>query len=135
MRTPPDFGSLLTGSKNDNKTEYVKFKNTKWVFHGISRTKSRYSNVEKTRVAYLLDPTSAAPIVTVIKYILPLALRDIHAFHPKVDEIKKFKLALALLSTSKSPSLKEKLFKRQKGMCHICYRAIDEEYLHLMIKQ
>ena len=38
-------------SKKDDK--FIKFKNTKWTFHGISRTESRYSKTtEKTPLAF-----------------------------------------------------------------------------------
>lgn len=56
------------GSTKDDK--YIKFKNTKWTFHGISRTESRYSKTTgKTRIAYLLKPTDSSPILTATKYV------------------------------------------------------------------
>lgn len=109
--------------------ECVLFKNYKWVFHGISRTEARFSKENKTRTAYLVNPTESSPILTAVKYMLPVNLREIHAFHPRIEEVKKFKLALALLNSSKTPSLKEKLFKSQKGLCKLCNRSIDEEFL------
>ena len=118
------------GPTKDDK--YIKIKNTKWTFHGISRTKSRYSKTTgKTRIAYLLKPTDSSPILTATKYVLPLTLRLVHAFHPKVDELIKFKLRLSLLSSPKTPTLKEKLFKSQKGLCGLCNNPIDFESLHL----
>jgi 5-methylcytosine-specific restriction endonuclease McrA len=117
-------------STKDDK--YIKFKNTKWTFHGISRTESRYSKTTgKTRTAYLLNPTDSSPIITATKYILPLSLRLVHAFHPKIDELIKFKLGLSLLSIPKSPTLKEKLFKSQKGLCGLCNNPIDFDSLYL----
>lgn len=116
-------------AKDDN---FIKFKNTKWAFHGISRTESRYSKTNgKTRIAYLLKPTDSSPILKAIKYILPLTLRPVHAFHPKIDELVKFKLGLSLLSSPKTPTLKEKIFKSQKGLCGLCGNPIDFESLHL----
>ena len=127
----PESKEVNTRLKTGNKVEYVKFKNTKWVFHGISRTESRFSKQSKTRVTYLLNPTESSPILTAVKYILPVKLREIHAFHPNIEEVKRFKLALALQSSSslKTPSLKEKLFMSQKGLCSLCYRPIEEDYL------
>jgi len=117
-------------SKKDDK--FIKFKNTKWTFHGISRTESRYSKTtEKTRIAYLLKPTDSSPILTATKHVLPLTLRLVHAYHPKIDELIKFKLRLSLLSSSKTPTLKEKIFKAQKGLCGLCNNPIDFESLHL----
>lgn len=55
----------------------------------------------------------------------------VHAFHPKIDELIKFKLGLSLLSTPKTPTLKEKIFKSQKGLCGLCNNPIDFESLHL----
>lgn len=114
---------------SSSKEEYVKLKNTKWVFHGISKTETRYSNENKTRISYLLSPTESSPILTATKYMLPLNVREIHAFHPRIEEVKKFKLALTLLNSSKTPSLKEKLFKIQKGKCSLCDRPIEGDDL------
>ena len=117
-------------STKDDK--FIKFKNTIWTFHGISRTEYRYSKTTgKTRIAYLLKPADSSPIITATKYVLPLNLRMVHAFHPKIDELIKFKLGLSLLSTPKTPSLKEKIFKSQKGLCGLCNNPIDFESLHL----
>lgn len=107
----PVSNKVNMNTEKENKVEYVKFKNTKWVFHGISRSKVRFSKESKTRIAYLLDPTESSPILSAVKYMLPVNLRDIHAFHPRIEEVRRFKLALALLNSSKTPSLKEKLFK------------------------
>lgn len=125
----PEIDRGDTSLKKGSKVEYVKFKNTKWVFHGISRTKARFSEENKTRTTYLVNPTESSPILTAVKYMLPVQLREIHAFHPKIEEVRKFKLALALLNSSKTPSLKEKLFKSQKGLCKLCERPIDEGFL------
>lgn len=116
-------------TKDDN---YIKIKNTKWTFHGISRTESRYSKTTgKTRIAYLLKPADSSPIMKATKYVLPITLRLVHAFHPKIDELIKFKLSLSLLSSPKTPTLKEKLFKSQKGLCGLCNNPIDFESIHL----
>jgi HNH endonuclease len=113
------------------KIGYHKFKNTKWTFFGLSKTENRYTNVKgKKRIAYLLNPGSSTPIVTATKYILPLRLRTTHAFHPRVQELIDFKLRLALMASPKTPTLKEKLFKAQKGMCGLCNRPIEFECLH-----
>lgn len=125
----PESSKVNTNLNKGNKVEYVKFKNTKWVFHGISRTKVRFSKENKTRITYLINPTESSPILSAVKYMLPVNLREIHAFHPRIEEVRKFKLALALLNSSKTPSLKEKLFKSQKGLCELCNRPIDETYL------
>jgi|ERR1700675_286476 len=117
-------------STKDDK--YIKFKNTKWNFHGVSRTESRYSeNTSKTRIAYLINPLVYSPILTSTKYVLPLKLRLVHAFHPKIYELINLKLRLSLLSSPKTPTLKEILFKSQKGICGLCNTTIEFESLHL----
>jgi len=127
-------GPMETGCEQEftKDDKYIKIKNTKWTFHGISRTEYRYSKTTgKTRIAYLLKPNDSSPIITATKYVLPLTLRLVHAFHPKIDELIKFKLSLSLVSSPKTPTLKEKLFKSQKGLCGLCNNPIDFESLHL----
>lgn len=108
----------------------IKFKNYKWVFYGISNTKSRYSDLGKTRVAYLLNPIQSSPILAAIKYSLPVKLREVHAFDDRAKEIIKQKLQLSLLATPKTPTLKEKLFKKQGGNCSLCGKEINYDKLH-----
>lgn len=110
---------------------YIKLKNYKWVFHGISKTFSRYKNKSKTRKAYLLNPLNSSSIVAAIRHLIPLNLRNVHAFEDKIIEIIRLKLKIALLSTPSNPTLKEKLFKRQEGLCYLCHKMINYEYLHL----
>lgn len=57
----PESNEVNTSLERGNKVEYVKFKNTKWVFHGVSKTESRYSKESKTRVTYLLNPIESSP--------------------------------------------------------------------------
>lgn len=100
----------VNGQREQESTKdykYIKIKNTKWTFHGISRTESRYSKTTgKTRIAYLLKPNDSSPIIKATKYELPLSLIKVHAFHPKINELIKFKLSLSLLSSPKTPTLK-----------------------------
>ena len=95
-----------------------------------------------------LIPSNHRQILSAVKYMLPVNLRGIHAFQPNIEAVTWFKLAQALLNSSKTPSLfhtpcplamrsysiggeggKEKLFKSQKGLCKLCGRPIDETYL------
>jgi HNH endonuclease len=62
-------------------------------------------------------------------YILPLNLRSVHAFHEKIQSIIKFKLNLAILSIPDTSTLKEKLFKKQKGICGLCGKIVRAENL------
>jgi retron-type reverse transcriptase len=119
----------------------IKLKFTNWTFHGISKSgnyqgisssESPYAKTKGiTKWAYLLNPTDSSPIIKSTKFLLPLNLKLVHAFHPKIDELINFKLGLSLLSSPKIPSLKEKIFKSQKGLCGLCSNPIDFETLHL----
>ena len=109
---------------------YRRMKGYKWTFFGRSVTVSRYFKVG-LRTAFLLNPLNSSPIVTALKHLLPLELRSIHAYDDPVlvNKLIKWKLNLAMLSTSKTPTLKERLFKRQNGICSLCDRPIDPDYL------
>jgi hypothetical protein len=85
----------------------------------------------KTRTVYLLNPTQSAKIVTATKYVLPQSLRIVHAFHDKINDLIRFKLNLALISSPQTHSLKEKLFHKQKGLCSICKGSVDYDKLLL----
>jgi len=78
----------------------------------------------------LLNPTNVFPIVSAIKYQLPLELRPIHAFQLNIEKVKEHKLKVNLLESSKTPTLKNKLFTIQKGLCSICERPLNFEKLH-----
>lgn len=112
------------------KKGYRTFKNYKWVLYGISKSNSRYRNINMTRIAYLLNPINSAPIVAAIKYLIPKTLLNVHAFEDKISELIKLKLRISLLSSPKTPTLKEKLYKKQEGKCHLCDKMIDFEFLH-----
>lgn len=111
---------------------YLRMKNYKWVFHGKSETKARYSDKKETRTAFLLNPVGCAPIVAAIRHSIPEDLKAINAFDDPVmvDKLIRMKLNLSLISSPKTPTLKEKLFKTQKGQCFLCDKLIDYDYLH-----
>lgn len=114
-----------------NKEGYIKFKNYKWVFYGVSKNQPRFSQTASTRTAFLLNPVNSSPIVAAIKYLIPNNLLNVHAFDEQVTEIVNRKVDIALKSNPKTPTLKEKLYKRQNGRCYLCDEIIDYEYLHL----
>ena len=64
--------------------------------------------------------------------MLPEDLRTSHAFDTpeKVEKLIKMRLKLSLLASPKTPTLKEKLFKSQEGLCALCNKVIDPDYLH-----
>lgn len=109
--------SPITPDRTETKG-YEKMKKYKWTFHGITRTESRFSKKE-TRTAFLLNPIQCSPIITAIKYLLPESLKTIHGFDDPVrlEQLIRHKLQLAITTSPKTPTLKKKLFKMQKGHC------------------
>ena len=114
-----------------DKEGYIEFKNYKWVFYGISKNQPRFSQTALTRTAFLLNPVNSSPIVAAIKHLIPNKLLNAHAFDERVTEIIRKKLDITLKSNPKTPTLKEKLYKKQKGKCYLCDEIINYEYLHL----
>jgi hypothetical protein len=101
------------------------------VLYGESKSESRFRNKSTNRIAYLLNPVNCSPIVAAIRHLIPNTLLNVHAFEDKIDELVKLKLKISLISTPKTPTLKEKLYKIQKGKCSMCSKEIDYNYLHL----
>ena len=114
-----------------NKEGYIKFKSYKWVFYGDSKNQARFSQTASTRTAFLLNPVNSSPIVAAIKHLIPNKLLNVHAFDEQVTELVSRKVDIALKSNPKTPTLKEKLYKRQNGKCYLCDEITDYEYLHL----
>lgn len=110
--------------------EYLKHKNRTWVFYGLSKKEARFNNKQIKRIFFLLNPTNTAPIISARKYLLPKKLRGIHAFHEDFHLIEKDRLKVALLATADLPSLKDKLFNKQKGVCYLCHMGIRLDKLH-----
>lgn len=117
---------------NTGDEKYLKIKNYKWNFYGLTKNKARFSKSKEIRTAFLLNPLQSSPIIASIKHLIPEKLKTVHAYDDpvKVEQVIRFKLNLALTSSSKTPTLKEKLFKIQKGNCYLCDKMIDPEYIH-----
>ena len=110
--------------------EYLKHKNRTWAFYGLSKKETRFSNKWTKRIFFLLNPTNTAPIISARKYLLPKKLRGIHAFDEDFHLVIEDRLKVALLATSNLLSLKDKIFKKQKGVCYFCNKEITLEKLH-----
>lgn len=75
---------------------------------------------------------AVSPIVAAIRHLLPEEFKTVNAFDDAVivEKIARFKLNLSIISSPKTPTLKEKLYKTQKGVCSMCNKIIDSEYIH-----
>ncbi len=127
--------SIVTDQPKNKNQVYSKFLNNLWNFRGLSTNLRRFSKKNAScksssdKIVYLLDPTNAAKILAHTRNVIPVKLRSIHAFHDDLDLIKKFKLGLAIASSSRTPSIKEKLFEKQEGICSLCHKEIDPDFL------
>ena len=120
---------IVDVKKKNNGQVFTKFLNNLWNFRGLSSNIKRFSKDNATKIVYLLDPTNAAKIMAASRNVIPVKLRGIHAFHDDIGLIKRFKLNLAIASSSRTPSLKEKLFQKQEGLCSLCHKEIDPNFL------
>jgi 5-methylcytosine-specific restriction endonuclease McrA len=122
---------FLRSDESTNSNSFLTFKNRTWVFNGITKTQHRYTDgTTKYRTSYLQNPTNVSPIITARKYLIPIQLRHIHAFHADLDKLIAHKLQVSLLESAKTPLLKDKLYYIQKGLCFICNQNIDYNQLH-----
>lgn len=130
LRTKENKVNVQTVNPTDaiQADEFLKYKNRTWVFHGLSKDKTRFG--DSRRIFFLQNPTNVSNIISARKYMLPKALRDIHAFHEKFHLVEENRLAVALLATDKLPTLKDKLFNKQKGKCMLCDKEIELDLLH-----
>ena len=110
------------------KLKFQKFKGIKWVFHGVIKSKLRYSETLKNeKHIYLYNINEKGTIVSALVYNVPQVLRKIHAYHP--DRLKFIKWSAK--SNEKLFGLylniKSKLYKKQKGLCFICQKPFEEQ--------
>lgn len=68
-----------------SKVKYLKFRNRKWVFHGIVKKKSRYYK-SKSKTIYLVDVNDVSQLLSSKFYILPEKYLNIHGY--RLDYIK-----------------------------------------------
>ena len=102
------------------KTEsYKRFKNTKWVFHGVTKHKSRY-NSDKTKTIYLVDVTNITQLLSSKHYILPKNLLNIHGYSPDYMRLITFSTNLKFKSAGVGLSFKQRLLAKQNNLCTHC---------------
>ena len=107
------------------KQKYFKFKNTKWVFHGKSKNKSRY-NIRKSKIIYLVDVSNISQLLSRKHFILPKNIQQIHGYHSNYMKLVTFNTNLKFKSAGLNSSLKERLLKRQNNLCSYCHESLSE---------
>lgn len=117
-------------NNSSKKQKYLKFKNTKWVFHGKSKSKSRY-NVAKSKTIYLVDVTNISQLLSSKHFVLPKNLLLIHGYHPNYMKLVTFNTNLKFKSAGINSSFKQRLLKRQNDLCPYCQESLlDSESLY-----
>jgi hypothetical protein len=118
---------FLTKDVNNDKfasskaESYKKFKNTKWVFHGVTKHKFRYdNNSNKTKTIYLVDVTNATQLLSSKHYILPKKLLNTHGYSPDYMQLLTFGTNLKFKSAGVGLSFKQRLLVKQKNLCTHC---------------
>jgi RNA-directed DNA polymerase len=111
----------LTNDKStSSKAEsYKKFKNTKWVFHGSVKNKSRY-NINNNKTVYLVDVTNITQLLSSKHYILPKKLLNIHGYHSDYMCLLTFSTNLKFKSAGVDSSFKQRLLAKQNNLCVHC---------------
>lgn len=119
-----------TAKSTFKKQKYLKFKNTKWVFHGKSKSKSRY-NICKSKTIYLVDVSNISQLLSSKHFILPKNLQPIHGYHQNYMKLVSFNTNLKFKSAGVDSSFKQRLLKRQNDFCPYCHESLtDSESLY-----
>jgi len=99
----------------------------KWVFRGRTSRTSIYNDNTRGKLIELLNPTKVIATLSADRYRLPRKLEEVHAFHPKFNEIIEFNQNIQFLAIKETPTLKSKLLVRQKGLCYKCKTTLLTE--------
>jgi len=81
---------------------------------------------------FLVDPTNIVTTMTAMEYLIPKSLKPIHAFHSEKEKVVQINLKASLKSQGYYGSMKEKLMKKQNGICSVCNNKLirqDQETL------
>lgn len=106
-------------SKSTKTEKYRKFKNTKWVFHGIVKSKSRY-NTSKDKTIYLVDVSNISKLLSSKHYVMPNKLLTIHGYHQDYMKLITFSTNLKFKSVGTGLSFKQRLLTKQNNLCFHC---------------
>ena len=112
-----------TSEKFPKLTNYLKFKNTKWVFHAKVKSKSRY-RTNKSKTIYLVDVTNISQLLSSKHFILPKKLLTVHGYHPDYMKLVTFNTNLNFKSAGFDSSLKQRLLAKQKNLCPHCEESL-----------
>jgi len=94
-----------------------------WVFRGLTKVDSRYTDkIGKGKTIYLISPTDL-PILNAASASIPVKLRKIHAYHPEANLLQEFNDKISELVNVKN--IKAKVWKRQDGKCTYCSGEIQ----------
>lgn len=96
------------------------FKKRTWVFRGETNSNSRYKKDMNGKKIFLVDPTYIVTTMTAMEYLIPKSLKAIHAFHFEKKKVVQINLKASLKSQRYYGSMKEKLMKKQNGICSVC---------------
>jgi RNA-directed DNA polymerase len=134
----PKWGKRLIASQYFKTTEtianietenYIKVKGRMWAFHGITLAPSHYTE-RSGKSIYLLDPSNCYETLSAKHFIIPKVMENIHAYSPDFMKLVEFQTNLGLLAiNSKFPSIKDRLTKKQNGLCGICNHTITLDHL------
>lgn len=91
---------------------------------------------EKGKRIYLVDPTNSSKIVAGLKYDLSKAVAQISAYDKDYMKLVETQTNISFLAHSDYAPFKDKLLKKQKGLCAKCTLPItpelaDEGNIHL----
>lgn len=123
IRKHPRWGSRKIVNNYFKSSET--FKGRRWYLRGLTKDNSRFNEGKEGKKNILFNPFDVMTFAT-NDYNLPTKLKPIKAFSKEAEELIKFNHNLQVRSIKdKYASLKEKLFKKQKGVCLLCENRMD----------
>jgi len=124
--------SYFTGeTEQGEEVKSKRFKGRKWTFRGMTLNESRFKDKGKQegKRIYLVDPLNTCKIVAAFKYDLSKALTTIHAYDNKYMELVEYQTNVSFLAHSDHAPFKDKLLKKQKGLCETCTLPITPDQM------
>lgn len=117
------FLTIKDNSEIKKNPDYVKIKNTKWVFHDTINYKSRY-NKDVNKSIYLVNPSMSTQLLSTKWYNIPNNLLNIHAYHKDYMKIVEFITNLNFRAQGINGPLKDKLLRKQNNICTYCGESL-----------